>query len=196
MTNTSPKQMTPAQQRMQHARDAKSAKVDAQQASPKPQMKAKPNWDSADPYAKFRSDVKWRDFSGEDRLAIDSETIQRMNADGFDLEWIAISCMGQSLDYSVSQRTRNGWVPVEPGDIPGITVTEVDGLQLYCRPLAISRKAKEEQARDARHAVTKMQHGLLSGDIPGVTLDSRHSSAVRSNKIVRTYEPLGIPDND
>ena len=40
------------------------------------------------------------------------------------------------------------------------------------------------------------REGLMGGVIPGVTLDARHPTAVRSNKINRTFERIEIPDND
>jgi hypothetical protein len=152
-----------------------------------------------DRYAKFRAsaDTRWQDFSGENRLSIDADTLARLERDGLSLVWVAESCMGQSLDYSISQYVRNGWIPVEPGDIEGIDVTEVDGLQLYCRPAELTRKAKQHEARKARAVVETKRDGLMSGDIPGVTLATRHPSAVRSNRINRTYERIQIPgDSD
>jgi hypothetical protein len=37
------------------------------------------------------------------------------------------------------------------------------------------------------------QQQLTGGDLPGVSLDSRHPTAVASNRINRTIEPVQIP---
>jgi hypothetical protein len=88
---------------------------------------------------------------------------------------------------------RNGWTFVEPGDIEGIDHCEEGGLQLVARPMAISKKARAIEDAEAKAPVATKQL-QVNGDLPGVTLDSRHPSAKSYNKMRRTVERLEVPE--
>ena len=64
------------------------------------------------------------------------------------------------------------------------------------RSMEISKKAREFHKRKARDAIESMRAGAIGGNLPVVTLDSKHSSALKSNRINRTFEPINVPDSD
>ncbi len=72
----------------------------------------------------------------------------------------------------------------------------VDGLVLMARPLEFSIKSRRADVRKAQEAVMIKQQQLTGGDMPGVSLDSRHPTAVGSNRIHKTVEPFAIPRDD
>jgi hypothetical protein len=130
----------------------------------------------------------------ENPLAIDKDVIAGLNREGLDLKWMRTSCAGQPDDKNVARHLKNGWVAVERGDIQGIDIVEEGGLQLVARPMAISKKARALEDAEAKSPVATKEMQLRGGDLPGITLDPRHPSAVRSNKINRTIERLEVPE--
>lgn len=156
---------------------------------PRPLMKAKPNWESYDPSAE-----------SEDRLHIDPSKIPA----GYDLQWITSTVLGQEFGQLRSRFERSGWTPVHQQDFNGIFdglfmsagaqgEINVDGLVLMARPMEFTIRARREEQRKAREVVQIKQQQLTGGDIPGVTLDTRHSSALSTNRINRTIESVEIP---
>jgi len=155
----------------------------------KPLMKAKPNWETYDPSEE-----------SEDRLYIPPSMIPA----GYDLQWITSTVLGMEFGQLRSRFERTGWTPVHQEDFNGIfdgkfmsrgasgEIT-VDGLVLMARPLELSIRARKEDQRRAREVVSIKQQQLTGGDLPGVTLDTRHSSALSSNRINRTIEAVEIP---
>lgn len=159
--------------------------------SPKkrPLMKARPNWETYD-----------SSEDSEDRLHIPQE----MFPDGYDFQWITHTVLGQEFGQLRSRFERTGWTPVHQEDFNGIfdgrfmtrgaqgEIT-VDGLVLMARPMEFSIRARKEEQRRAREVVQVKQQQLTGGDLPGVTLDTRHSSALSTNRINRTIEAVEIP---
>lgn len=183
--------------------------ADASEQRPqRPQRKARTDWDAdgdeapqahADRYGKFRKKVDWQpDIADQIPLSLNPDLVRDLERDGLALQYIAEECYGKSLDRDVAQYVRNGWTRVEAGDIDGIhgDALGYGGLRLYARPVELERKAKEHDKRKAAAVVATKNQGLLSGDLPGVTLDARHPSAVRNNRINRTIEPIAIPRDE
>ena len=163
-------------------------------APPKrPMMKAKPNWD----------EFNASEIDSPDRLHIPSELFP----DGYDFQWVTVSVLGMEVPEHTAKFERRGWTMVHGQDFGGIFDGKflprgsdgpvlVDGLALMARPLEMSIKAKKAELAAAREAVMIKQQQLTGGDLPGVSLDSRHPSAVGSNRINRTIEPVSIPRDD
>jgi hypothetical protein len=156
------------------------AKAEAAKAAKATDAKVKavrPNWNEAaapnERLAKYREDGReWTDFSGEDRLHIEQDIIDSLARDGLVVQWVSESCLGQQMDYHVSQHTRNGWQVLDPDDAKalGILATEIGGLRLYVRDARTHAKALSAEKRKAAEAVLTKQAGLLSGDIPAFAL--------------------------
>jgi hypothetical protein len=79
-----------------------------------------------------------------------------------------------------------------------VTVVEHGGLVLMARPMALHEKAQEQERRDAATVLANLRRKHGDGDLgPNVPSEfSRHPSARRSNKHVRTLERITIPTDD
>ena len=152
--------------------------------------------------AKPQGYKKWADKSQwggtfacpeENPLAIDKDVIAGLNREGWDVKWMRFSCAGMPDDKNVARHQKNGWVNVERGDIEGIEHVEEGGLQLVARPMAISKKARAIEEAEARSPVATKEM-QVNGNLPGVSLDSRHPSARNYNKMRKTIERLEVPE--
>lgn len=155
-------------------------------------MKAKPNWEDLDPSAMGDT---------PDRLRIE----QSETPDGMDLQWVTDSVYGQSMSQHRSTFERKGWTPVHPSDFDGRFDGKftprgaegeiiVDGLVLMARPMEITKKARLAERRQAIEQVSIKEQAWRSGDI-NTSLDSRHSSALNTNKINKSMERISIPED-
>ena len=142
------------------------------------------------------SAVDYMDEDENDRLKVPKELIPP----GMDYQWVTASILGQPQPQRRSRFERRGWVPVPAERHPGLFMPkghvgeiEVDGLVLYERPLEISIQARARDKSKAREQVYVKEHQLMGGDV-GASLDSRHRSAINSNKINKSYERMSIPE--
>lgn len=163
----------------------------AEPAAParRPLMKARPNWEN---YS--------ADENGEDRLHIGADLFPP----DFDFQWVTDSVYGQPQPQHRAQFERKGWTPVSQEDFDGIFdgkfmpkgaqgEINVDGLVLMARPMKFTILARKRDQQRAEEAVRIKQQQLTGGDLPGVTLDAKHVSAVRTNRINKTIERIEIP---
>lgn len=178
-------------------RKSPAAKADAT----KPKMKPPPHWDAPpDPLAKFKKkNVAWEDYSGEDLLSIEQGVLDDYKREGLVFQWQPRSVYGDEKVCSrlLTNMERNGWEIVTPDDLknfPGIPACEVDSLVLMARPRQVEEKAREHDRRAAKAATDRVAHGLKEG-VPGISMPggANHPSALRSNKINRTFERFDIP---
>ena len=153
-------------------------------------MKAKPNWESFDATAE----------DSPDKLHINPELVP----EGISLQWVTDSVYGQSMSQHRSSFERKGWTPVHQEDFDGVfdgmfmpkgAQGEImnEGLVLMARPKEFTDKAKLLERRAAVSQVMIKEQALRGGDIP-ISLDARHSSALNTNKIGKSYERLPIPE--
>lgn len=154
-------------------------------------MRAAPNWESVDPEAQ----------DSPDRLRINPGLIP----DGMSAMWVTDSVLGQGVPQHRSEFERKGWTPVHQDDFDGQFnglfmpkdaqgEINVEGLVLMMRPKEISAKAEKAEKRKAYEQVAIKEQALTGGDMPGVSLDTRHQTAVNSNRIRRSRETIEIPD--
>ena len=159
--------------------------------STKLKMRASPNWEEVDPLAS----------DSPDRLKIDHSLIP----EGMSALWVTDSVYGQGLPQHRSEFERKGWTPVHQDDFDnqfnGMFMTKnapgeinVDGLVLMMRPKEMTKKADMADKRKAWEQVAIKEQALRGGDLPGVGLDTRHATALNSNKINKTMERITIPD--
>lgn len=157
---------------------------------PKHKMKAKPNWEDIDPSME----------DTPDRLRIPPE----MWPEGMSLQWVTDSVLGQSMGQHRSTFERTGWTPVHQSDFDGRFdgmfmqrgaegEIKYEGLVLMARPMELTLRAKREEQRKAREQVAIKESQWRSGDMPNVTLDAQHESALKTNKIGRSYERISVP---
>jgi hypothetical protein len=104
-----------------------------------------------------------------------------------------------------SKFERKGWTPIHQEDFDGVfdgmfmpkgAPGEImnEGLVLMARPKEFTDKAKRQEYRAALEQVSIKEQALRGGDIP-ISLDARHSSALQTNKIGKSYERLPIPED-
>lgn len=149
----------------------------------------------ADP--KYSSLVE--DDDNDDRLHIAKSEIP----DGMDYQWVTDSILGQPAPQRRARFERKGWTPVPSPRHDGKFMPKgfqgeinVDGLVLMERPLELSVRAKQRNLMKARDQVHAKEAQLTGGDIPGVTLDTHHKSAVSKNKVNKSYEGYVPPGED
>lgn len=152
--------------------------------------KAKPNWDVADPST---VDTVDRLYIGRDEWP-----------EGVALQWINKSVYGMEMPQRENGFYRAGWTPVHQEDFdgrfngrfmlrdaPGQIV--VDGSALVYTDIKIYNKLKQRDGRQAREQLDIKERALRGGDLPGVTLDAQHESALRKNTIGKSYERIDVP---
>lgn len=132
-----------------------------------------------------------------DMLHIPKEIIP----DGMRYNWKTISVLGQQQSRRFGRYQATGWEPVPASRHPGLFTPkgyegeiEYDGLVLMEKPEEMCRQTEAREFRKAREQVQAKETQLRGGDV-GTTLDSRHKSALASNKISRNYERIDIPND-
>ncbi len=154
-------------------------------------MRAQPNWESVDPNQE----------ETPDKLRIPRDLIP----DGMSAMWVTDTVLGQAVPQHRAEFERKGWTPVHQDDFEGQFngmfmhkdapgEINVEGLVLMMRPKEISDRARFNDQRKAREQVAIKEQALRGGDMPNVSLDTRHESALRSNKIQRSFERITVPD--
>lgn len=120
--------------------------------------------------------------------------------DGMSYQWVTDSILGQQQSQRRSQFERKGWMPVPAERHDGVWTPKgyqgeinMEGSVLMERPAEYTKMAEDHNKRKAREQVWIKEQQLRGGDV-GTTLDGSHKSAVASNKINKTYEPLRVPD--
>lgn len=148
----------------------------------------------------LREDMKefvYRPDDETDRLKIPPHMIPQ----GMDYLWVTASIYGQPQPQRLARFQKQGWVPVPASRHDGMFMPkghdgyiEVDGLILHERPLKISDMARAYELNKARGQIKAKERQLLGGQIDGVSLDTTHQSALKTNRINKTYEEVEIPE--
>jgi hypothetical protein len=139
----------------------------------------------------------YRPDEEDDRLRVPKELIP----DGMEYLWVTGSIYGQPQPQRLARFQKQGWVPVMAERHDGLFMPkgykgyiEADGLILHERSKKISDMARMYEAKKARMQIRTKEAQLLGGGIDGVSLDSQHPSAIRSNRISKSYEKIDIPE--
>lgn len=131
---------------------------------------------------------------------------QRDIPDGFDLQWVTLTCYGQEFPDHRKHFESGGWEQVHTTDFQGKYADRwtakdfngpvtYNGQALYARPKALSIKSRARDLREARQAVQIKEQQLKGGELRNVSLDSGHETAIRSNRINRSIEQIAVPDS-
>jgi len=137
----------------------------------------------------------------EDRLNGPIKSGEASVPEGMSYQWVTDSIFGQLQPQRRSRFERKGWMSVPAERHDGVWTPRgykgeinVDGLVLMERPAEYTKMAHDHDKRKAREQVWVKEQQLRGGDV-GTTLDSRHQSALKSNRISKSYEPLlNVPD--
>jgi hypothetical protein len=155
------------------------------------------NWES-EKASEFLSKVRdykadnWRDRSHDNPFSLSEEALDYLRASDLDVQWITESVYGQRQDRRFTAFLANGWTPVEPDTIPGVSAVEIDGSRLCVRPKAISDKARKADKAAATAAWDTKRQYLTEG-IPLPSGAGAHPNAIRSNKLNRSLERIDVP---
>ncbi len=161
-------------------------------AKPRWTMKAQANWETMDE----RED-------SVDRFYIPKGMIP----EGMSLQWVTSTVYGQDQTQHRAEFERKGWTPVHSEDFDGrfngmFMPKDQDGeinnggQVLMARPKELTVAAERRDLKKAREQIAIKEAALMNGDIPGVTLDTTHRSALASNKVSRGYERVAVPTDD
>lgn len=162
-------------------------------AKSKLKMRAKPNWEV----------MEAEDEETPDRFRVPPGLIP----DSLSAQWVTDSVFGQAQNQHRSNFEKRGWTPVHQEDFDGVLDGKfmpkgrtgeiiLDGMVLMVRPREMTEKAELKERRKALEQVAIKERALRSGDLPNVSLDSQHPSAVNTNRVSKTYERVEIPDSD
>jgi hypothetical protein len=134
----------------------------------------------------------------DDRLKVPKDVIP----DGMEYLWVTGSIYGQPQTQRLARFQRQGWVPVPASRHDGMFMPrghkgyiEVDGLILHERSKKISDMARAHERKKALGQIRAKEAQLMGGDLGGVSLDTQHPTALRTNKISKTYEKVEIPED-
>lgn len=136
--------------------------------------------------------MRTRKGGATDRLHVPKELIPV----GMDYQWVTDSVLGQPDVQTRMNYEANGWEAVPASRHPGLFMPvghtgeiNVGGLVLMERPIELTMEAREEERQAARIPRQMQERAMLSGNIPGVTLETNHPSVKANTFINRTVEP-------
>lgn len=128
---------------------------------------AKPELDSV---ARAEARLKQLREGGQDFGAARDKFWAPQPPEGWDYQWKTRTVMGEEQAAYQVELMRNGWEPVPLSRYPDMmpigwsgNTIEVEGLVLMERPMALTRKARDEEAADARSNVLTKEQQLRSG---------------------------------
>jgi hypothetical protein len=174
------------------------AKADAKAADWK--KRAGNSWDAPKAQAlldKARgySEDTWRDRSQDNIFTLPDEALEWLRANDLDAQWITETVYGQRQDRRFNNFLANGWVLVEPDQIPGVNATDIEGTRLVVRPKVISAKSRQADETTALRAWDQKRQYLVEG-IPLPTGAGAHPSAIRFNRLNKMMERIVVPRDD
>jgi hypothetical protein len=154
----------------------------------------KPRPISVDQFAEMMDDEEEGGF-----LNIPPELIP----DGMRYEWKTFSVLGMQQSRRFGRFQARGWEPVPAARHPGMFhpmgydgYIEYDGLVLCERPERMCQMVEEKEFQKARGQVAGKEAQLRGGDIEGIGFDTKHRSALRANRVSKSYEAFRVPTDD
>jgi hypothetical protein len=121
--------------------------------------------------------------------------------DGMRYNWKTLSVYGQQQSRRFGRFQTTGWEPVPASRHPGLFTPlgyegfiEYDGLVLMEKPEHMCLQTEAREFEKARGQVRTKEQQLRGGDIRGVGFDTQHQSALKSNKINKSYERFEPPE--
>ena len=123
--------------------------------------------------------------------------------DGMRYEWKTYSVLGQHQARRFGRFQSRGWEPVPASRHPGLFheigyqgFLEYDGLVLCERPEAMCKMVEAKEFEKAIGQVRGKEAQIFGGDVEGIGFDTKHKSALRSNKVGKSYEPFVVPKDE
>lgn len=121
--------------------------------------------------------------------------------DGMRYNWKTFSVLGQPQARRFGRYQTTGWEPVPASRHPGLFTPhgyeghiEYDGLVLMEKSEELCRLTEAREFQKARAQVQTKEQQLRGGNIEGVGFDTKHRSALASNRINKSYEKIDVPE--
>lgn len=166
---------------------------------PPPTRQAKP----------VRKPLELADWDSETYTEANEQLMLRLGKkpDGFDVQWVIDSVLGQPQAAARAAFERQGWKPVWGSDFGGMydgifsspgTEGEINfgGLVLMCRPMSWSIRSREAERRSATEQVRGNEDKVRTGNLDGVTLAADHKSALAFNHVNRSVQVIQVPQDN
>jgi len=142
-------------------------------------------------------------------LDVPQDMLDKLTADGIDLQWVTDSILGQSSPQQRMAFEINGWEPVTgdmfDGMFDGMYAKKghqgeinYEGLVLMWRPMELTIEAKQEEAQARNNQLVAQQNMIKGGNIPGFSpgFEPDHPTALAGNRISRSIKaPMDIPQD-
>lgn len=169
-----------------------------EEEQPKQYEKAKPIRANS----RLPDDFVYRVDEDDDRLNGPFKSGEAFVPEGMSYQWITDSIFGQQQAQRRASFERKGWLPVPAERHDGVWTTKgyqgeinVDGLVLMERPAEYTKMATDHNRKKARQQVWIKEQQLRGGDVGVSESAGRHESALKTNRINRSFEPLlNVPD--
>jgi hypothetical protein len=117
-----------------------------------------------------------------------------------DYLWTTDSILGQPQPQWRAKREKAGWRPVPAERHDGMFMPKghkgeinIDGCVLVERPLEYSIRAKQADTRRANEQVRAKEQQIRGGQVENVSLDTQHPTAIRTNRVGKSYEAIPVP---
>lgn len=121
--------------------------------------------------------------------------------EGMRYNWKTYSVLGQPQNRRFGRFQTTGWEPVPASRHPGLFtphgyegMIEYDGLVLMEKPEEMCQATEAREQMKARDQVRAKEAQLRGGHLDGIGFDTRHPSALRTNRVGKSYEKIDIPE--
>lgn len=148
--------------------------------------------------------VRVSDYIEQARLEDESDMLYippEIIPEGMRYNWKTYSVLGQPQNRRFGRFQTTGWEPVPASRHPGLFtpvgyegMIEYDGLVLMEKPEEMCKATEARELMKARDQVRHKEAQLRGGHLDGVGFDTKHPTALRANKVGKTYEKIDIPD--
>ncbi len=162
-------------------------KIDAKDEAPAPKKKV----------IRIDEDAQTRLEEESDMLFIPPEIVP----DGMRYNWKTFSVLGQPQARRFGRYQTTGWEPVPASRHPGLFTPkdyvghiEYDGLVLMEKPEELCKITEAREFKKAREQVQTKEQQLRGGHLEGVSLDTKHRSALNTNRINKSFERIDVPE--
>lgn len=141
-------------------------------------------------------------------LDVPQDLLDKLTAQGVDLQWVTDSILGQPSPQSRMAYEINSWEPVTPqmfdGMFDGMYTKKghtgeinYEGLVLMWRPMELTMEARAEESLARSNQLAAQQNMIKGGQgIQGLAsgFEADHPSALRGNTVSRSIKPpMEIP---
>jgi len=119
--------------------------------------------------------------------------------------WVRVAINGQPDAMNRANAERGGWQPIFPwyfnGALDGLYAPKGDTkeigydgtLVLMARHAKRTERARTVELQRAREQLAAKEAQFTGGGLEGVSLDASHPSAVKSNRISKSFERIEVP---